>query len=110
MMFLGGYLFQEASDDLRWGEFARLVIGGVIGSAVVPIRSLLILGATIIGSFLIRLAACAIIRELYHRWVVSWLVVIEFLDLPQVAEAGVTPQEGPNQIELRSARYVRLEE
>lgn len=108
-MFLGGYLFQEAGDHLRWGEFARLVTGGVIGSAVVPIRSLLIVGATIIGSFLIWLAARAMNRELYHGWVVSWLVVIEFLDLPQVAEAGVTPQEGPNQIELRSASDVRLE-
>lgn len=109
MVFLGGYLFQEAGDYLRWGEFARLVTGGVIGSAVVPIGSLLILCATIIGSFLIWLAARAIIRELYHGWVVSWLVVIDFPDLPQVAEASVTPQEGPNQVELRSARDIRLE-
>lgn len=109
MVFLGRYLFQEAGDDLRWGEFARLVTGGVIGSAVVPIRSFLILGATTIGGILIWLAARVIIQELDHSWVVSWLVVIEFPDLPQVAEAGVTPQEGPNQIQLRSTGGIRLE-
>lgn len=107
-MLLSGYLIQEAGDDLCWGEFASLVSGRVVGSTVVPIRNLLILGADIIGSFRIRLVVCALV-ELYHSWVVSGLVVIELSDLPQDAKASVTPQEGPNEIELRSATNIRLE-